>query len=436
MCLHMQVSSMNRLAYILLISAITVVGFVMYQNNDVGKVSLTFADYAFETNLIILFAAFLCLFFFSLILLKTLTFLKNSFFYLGNKRQARRIEKAHTALPKGLIEYAEGRFEQAEKIFLQQIEYSDNRLLAYLSAARAAQQLGAHERRDDYLLKAHLEAPEAEVAIGLTKAELQLAHDQNEQALATLTTLNEQVENHPYVLTLLANTYKHLHDWNNLKTILPALKKHTKLSAESFLSFEILVCNGQMSVLAKKSEPVTTENSQALINFWQEAQHHLKILPEVIEHYVRLLNSLGNNEEAELVLRQYLNKNWQDSSIALYSELDFMVENKQIELVEGWLKDHPHNAHLLLALGKMCLTRSLWGKAKGYLEASVAISPMPENYLMLARLIEEKMNDPEAAQEYYRQGLHLLAGDYSEAVLDKKISEVNDDKLQLKIVKS
>ncbi len=113
-----------------------------------------------------------------------------------------------------------------------------------------------------------------------------------------------------------------------------------------------------------------------------------------------------------------------------------MVENKQIELVEGWLKDHPHNAHLLLALGKMCLTRSLWGKAKGYLEASVAISPMPENYLMLARLIEEKMNDPEAAQEYYRQGLHLLAGDYSEAILDKKISDVNEDKLQLKIVKS
>ncbi len=248
---------MNRLAYILLISAITVVGFVMYQNNDVGKVSLAFADYAFETNLIILFAAFLCLFFFSLVLLKTLTFLKNSFFYLGNRRQARRIEKAHTALPKGLIEYAEGRFQQAEKIFLQQIEYSDNRLLAYLSAARAAQQLGAHDRRDDYLLKAHLEAPEAEVAIGLTKAELQLAHDQNEQALATLTTLNEQVENHPYVLTLLANTYKHLHDWDNLKTILPALKKHTKLSAESFLSFEILVCNGQMSVLAKKSEPVS-----------------------------------------------------------------------------------------------------------------------------------------------------------------------------------
>lgn len=455
MCKHMQVTAMNRLAYFLLISALTIAGFVMYQYDDIGKVNLAFADYTFKTNLVVLVAVIIGVFFLFLATIKIIALVNNSFFYLGKKHRARQKEKARAALPHGLIEYSEGRFEQAEKILLQQVKHSENPLLAYLSAARAAQQLGAHDRRDEYLRKAHLETPEAEIAISLTKAELQLAHDQNEQALATLTQLNEQVENHTYVLTLLANTYKQLHDWNNLKTILPDLKKHTRLSAESFLSFEILVCNGQMSLLTKKPGPengntidheVNNENnsdidSESLIHFWTGVPNHLKILPEVIEHYVRLLNSIGDSNEAEQVLRQYINKNWHDSSLVLYSELndtelDTTAEKKQLDVVEKWLKKHPNDAYLLLALGKMCLSRSLWGKARSYLEASLAINPMPENYLKLARLLEEKMDDQAAAQEYYRQGLHRLAGDYTEAILDKKIAEVNDDKLQLKIVKS
>jgi len=421
---------MNRLLYILLISAITIVGFTMYQHKDLGHIGFSFIGFSFETNLVVFGAATLCALFVILVMIKSWELLKKLFIFLGGVRKQRLAEKAHLSLAQGLIEYAEGRFEQAEKILLQQVEYSDNRLLAYLSAARAAQQLGAHERRDDYLRRAHIEAPNADVAIGLTKAELQLAHDQNEQALATLTQLSELTENHTYVLTLLANTYKHLQDWDNLKEILPALQKHSKLSSESFLSFEIAVCNGQLSNLAIKRD------SSLLINFWNDTSHHLKALPVVIEHYAKLLISVDAAGEAEQVLRLYLNKNWQESSIIIYSELDVMVDNKQLEMAEGWLKEHQHNAWLLLALGKMCISRSLWGKARSYLEASISINPMPENYLKLARLLEEHMEETTAAQEYYRQGLHLLAGDYGDEVLNNDAHDFERETPQLQIVKT
>ena len=421
---------MNRLLYILLISAITIVGFTMFQQKDMGQISLRFADFSFDTNLVVFGAAILCVLFIALVLTKGWHIIKNIFIYLGGRRNKRLTENAHLSLSQGLIEYAEGRFEQAEKILLQQVKYSDNRLLAYLSAARAAQQLGAHERRDEYLRKAHLEAPEADVAIGLTKAELQLAHDQNEQALATLSQLNKLSANHTYVLTLLANTYRHLHDWDNLEKILPALKKHGNLSTESFLSFEIIVCNGRLSNLAKNKD------SALLINFWQDAPHHLKTLPVVIEHYAKQLIVVDAAGEAEKILRLYLNKNWEESSIVLYSELDVMVDSKQLDMAESWLKDHQHNAWLLLALGKMCISRSLWGKAKNYLEASISINPMPENYLKLARLLEEHMEESSAAQEYYRQGLHLLAGDYGVEILEKNANDFERESPQLKIVKT
>ena len=421
---------MNRLLYILLISAITIVGFTMFQQKDLGLISFSFAGFSFETNLVVFGAAILCAFFIILVFIKSLLLIKNIFIYFGGKRKKRLSEKARISLSQGLIEYAEGRFEQSEKILLQQVEYSDNRLLVYLSAARAAQQLGAHDRRDEYLRKAHIEAPQADIAIGLTKAELQLAHDQNEQALATLTQLNRLSLNHTYVLTLLANTYKHLQDWDNLKKILPALKKHGNLSAESFLSFEIIVCNGQLRNIAKN------KNAQLLINFWNDTSHHLKTIPDVVEQYARQLVAVDASGEAEKTLRLYLNKGWEESSIILYSELDVMVDNKQLDMAENWLKDHQHNAWLLLALGKMCISLSLWGKAKNYLEASIAINPMPENYLKLARLLEEHMEESSAAEEYYRQGLHLLAGDYGVEILEKNANDFERETTQLKIVKT
>jgi len=421
---------MNRLLYIFLISAITILGFTMYKQNDFGQISLSFVDFSFNTNLIVFGAAFLSGLFAILALVKAYQTIKNIIIHFAGKRENRLEEKARLSLSRGLIEYAEGRFEHAEKILLQQVKYSDNRLLVYLSAARAAQQLGAHERRDEYLRKAHLETPDADVAIGLTKAELQLAHDQNEQALATLTQLNKLSANHTYVLTLLANTYKHLQDWDNLEKILPDLKKYGNLSTESYLSFEIIVCCGQLFNLAKN------QNSQLLIDFWSDTAPHLKEMPEIIEHYAKQLISVNAAGEADKTLRLYLNKNWEESTIVLYSELNVLVDNKQLEMTESWLKDHQYNAHLLLALGKMCISRSLWGKARSYLEASISINPMPENYLILARLLEENMDEPVAAQEYYRQGLHLLAGDYSEAVMGKEPHIFDHETPQLKIVKT
>ncbi len=421
---------MNRLLYVLLLSAITISGFVMYQHHDLGFISLRFAGNTFETNFVVFAAAILSLAFVIMLLARTWQSIKSAFSYLINKRRQQLENKAHTSLSQGLIEYAEGRFEQAEKVLLQQVKYSNNRLLIYLSAARAAQQQGAHERRDEYLRKAHIEAPQADIAIGLTKAELQLAHDQNEQALATLTQLHKLTPNHTYVLGLLASTYKLLQDWDNLSALLPALKKHGKLSAEHYLALEIAVHNGLMTKLSANND------SKLLIQHWKHAPHHLKALPDVVEHYVKRLIQVDAAGEAENILRLYLSKNWQESSIILYSKLDVMIDNKQLEMAEAWLKDHQHNAWLLLALGKMCILRSLWGKAKNYLEASIAISPMPESYLKLAQLLEQQMDEIAAAQEYYRQGLHLLAGNYSECAADIKNLNTGMKMPELKIVKN
>jgi HemY protein len=398
---------MNRLLYILLISAISIIGFSMYKQKDLGQVSLIFAGFSFETNLVVFIAAILSILFLFLLINQSWLYIKSAYTTIGNKRRLRLQDKARISLTTGFISYAEGRFEQAEKILLQHIKFSDNKFITYLSAARAAQKQNGHERRDEYLRKAIMETPDADIAIALTKAELQLAHEQNEQALATLQQLHKLAPSHAYVLTLLANAYEQLQEWDRLEKLIPALGKHCSLSSETLLSFEIAACQGQLAALVKH------RNSKLLIDFWSKTAGHLKLLPQLMEFYARQLILVDAAGEAEKVLRLFLDKNWHDSTITLYSELDVLVDNTQLEMTENWLADHQQNASLLLSLGKMCAAMSLWGKARSYLEASIAIDPMPETYLKLARLLEEHMNEAEVAQEYYRQGLHLLADNTS-----------------------
>lgn len=393
---------MNRFLSVVVIALVTVAGFAMVTQQDIGYFKVGFGDFNLETSLLIFGSSLLAALFCFLLLLRTFDLLKKAAVFFGARRKTRLAEKARDALSNGLIELAEGRFDKAEKLLLQQVKHSDNPLLAYLAAARAAQQQGAHERRDNYLRKAHASTPTAEIAIGLTKAELQLAHSQYEQALATLTLLYELAPKHAYVLKLLGKTYQLLSDWEKLKGLLNDIKKQGVLSTEKMLSLEIETWKGLLS------NRTYLKNHEQLTALWGDTPHHLKSLPDMIEHFARMLIKVGASGRAEAVLRKYLNATWHESTIILYSELDVLVDNKQLDAAESWLKEHQHNAYLLLGLGKMCVGRDLWGKARSYLEASIAISPMPKTYLQLALLLEEHMNEPERAQENYRQGLHLL----------------------------
>jgi HemY protein len=402
---------MKRLFFVLLSSAIIIAGYAMYTRNDPGLVQVSFAEFYYEASLLEAGVAVLAVLFAYLLLSYTFSLLKKLSGYFGKKRSRRLAEKARHSLEQGLIELSEGRFARAEKILRQKVEHNENALLTCLTAARAAQYQGAHDRRDEYIRLAHECAPDAHIAIGLTQAELQMDHNQLEQALATLSRLNERSPHHPYVLKLLAKTHCKLADWVSLRELLPDVRKAGAISDEKLLTLEIETWCGLISDRSK------TGNIDVLTRLWDEVPRNMKLIPEIIEHYARELVKLHAAGEAEQVLRDYLNNHWRESTVILYSELDVMASEKQISMAEEWLQDHEHNEYLLYALGKMCISKNLWIKARNYLEASLSVKPMPETYLKLAQLLEDHLDERRQAPEYYRQGLHMLCGDYGEEAL-------------------
>jgi HemY protein len=380
------------------------IGLVAYYFGP-GYVVLSFADLSIEASFIFALAFMAVGFFVFYYLLRLLSLLFRMPDYLGLRYSHRQAEKARNALVKGLIEMSEGRFSQAEKILLKQVNHSDTGLLNYLIAARSAQMQGAYERRDEYLRLAHETTPSADIAIGITQAELQIAHNQNEQALATLNHLSTIAPKHAYVKKLQGRVYEQLGDWDSLAQVLDDVRKSRLVDDSKLEEMEVSTYSGLLNQAIKQKD------LQKINETWQRVPKKLRENKTLLKQYLCELMKYKADDQAEPLLRTFLSHHWDESMVLMYAQLNSSNPQRQLETAETWLHGHSRSAELLLALGKLCIKCKLWGKARNYLESSLGIKPQIETYQQLANLLQDKMDDTPKAQEYYKKGLELAVAE-------------------------
>ena len=321
---------------------------------------------------------------------------------LRHWRDNRRNQNAQSASNAGLIELAQGHWKQAEKKLIKGVEHSDVPLLNYLSAARAAQKLSEPDRRDYYLSQAHKTTKGSEFAVQLTQAELQLAHGQLEQSLATLVELKRKSPKHSHVLFLLSQLYYKLKTWGDLQELLPALRKQKILNEHDLTDLEKTVYRELIQIAAKH------DKSEKLHAQWQHVPKALRTDPELLNHYARSLIQLKEFDDAESILKDAIKRQWNSDSVYLYGLTESNSPEKQLATAESWLKGHETNASLLLTLGRICARQKLWGKARSFFETSLHSTPKVETYEELARMLE-KLEEPDMASAYFREGLKQAA---------------------------
>src|SRR5690606_12985256 len=91
----------------------------------------------------------------------------------------------------------------------------------------------------------------------------------------------------------------------------------------------------------------------------------------------------------------------------LYGLLRGRDPGRQLQVAEGWLKQHSEDPGLLLTLGRLCLHSQLWGKAKDYLESSLTFQRHPETCAELAHLLAQ-LGELARSNSLYQEGLSLL----------------------------
>ena len=248
-------------------------------------------------------------------------------------------------------------------------------------------------------------------AVQLTQAELQLVHGQLEQSLATLMQLHATSPKHPHVLYLLARIYQLLRSWEDLRKLLPDLRKQNVLSPADLLQLEKLVY--------RELQTRATQHGKldALRSSWQQTPKHLRQDLDTVRHYVRCLLILNANDDAEQLLRDALKKQWDLDLVYIYGLIEASDKDRQLATAEGWLNGHENNPVLLLTLGRLCKRNKLWGKARSYLNASLGIKPHSDTYKELGQLLEQ-LNEHNEAGECYHQGLLLAAEEKRDGLLN------------------
>ena len=323
--------------------------------------------------------------------------------HLKQKKSEAGSARSQEALVAGLIDSAEGNWEQAEKSLIRHAANSGAPLMHYLTAAKAAQQRGAYEKRDEYLRLAYESTPGSELAVGLTEAELHLSHNQFDKALDSLRYLESLAPSHAAVLRLLHKTYEKMEDWEAIRKLIPSLHKNKVLMEAELKLLETETYSSLLKQQAEQQDP------EALKSIWQTVPGHIKTMPGLHAVYFAAMIEAGAGAEIEQALGDELKKEWNETLVVLYGCIESNDSKAQLSAAEKWLRQHPHDAILLRMLGKLSRRCQLNDKAEQYLSASLELEPSVDGYLFLGDLLAEQ-GDMERSNANYRTGL-LLSSD-------------------------
>ena len=314
-------------------------------------------------------------------------------------REHRQLERRDSELTAGLTQLIEGNWARSERLLTQGLRHADTPLANYLLAAHAAHLQGAADRRDQWLELAQGISSEAATSAKLTLAALQLQAGEPAAAVATLQALEPGSPDQPAVAALLARAYRALDDRAGLLTLLPRLARASLTPAERE-EVAKLALQGELS-----RADLTTER---LAEVWAMLPSELRITPPVIAERARALARLGEADEAEHELRSALKREWHPALVECYGEVRGTDSTKQLKQAESWLKAHPDDAALLLAAARLAMANELWGKARSYLESSLALMPAPAAYALYGRLLTQ-LGEDDGALLAFRSGLGLVS---------------------------
>ena len=376
-------------------------GWILVADHDPGFVLIQYGSWSLETSLVVFAIIFILLVVAGYMSLRSFVFVKRAPKRMSLWTKAQQKKRASEALTRGLITLEEGRWAEAERLLIRHASNSETPLLHYLAAARAAQKQQASERRDNYLRLAHETTEGSDIAVGVVQAELQLAADQKEQALATLQHLREVSPKHPYVLHLLQQLYRDMEQWQDVKAVLPDLRKRHVLPNADVAAL------GNATNVKQLQQAIEKQDWTEMDELWAQTDFKTRQSEDFLVPYVNGLIIQEKTDLAVELLERFLAKQWSDELITLYGQIEHGDMLKHLAKAESWLTSRQDNATLLLAAGRLAKANGIWSKAEEYVTSSLEHEPCGDAYQALAEILTEQGRHEQAA-ESYKQGLAFL----------------------------
>lgn len=317
--------------------------------------------------------------------------------------RSRRVQRA---IERGQLDLAEGRWASAQRHLQRAAEAEQQPLLYYLGAARAANEQGLYEESDALLARALARQPHAELAIALNHAQLQVDRGDTDGALVALEVMHERHPHNSQVLRQLQRLYLQRGDWPQLVKLLPELRKNKVLTDEQLGDLERRAWTQNLNVAGQQS--ATGDAAlPALEGAWAQLTGAQRNESALVLAYAEQLRQLGAQVQAEEVLQSALKRRYDSHLARFYGLVRGKDQARQLQIAEGWLREHAQDPSLLLTLGRLSAQNSLWGKARDYFESSLKLERNPETCAELARLLAQ-LGETERSNQLFQEGLGLL----------------------------
>lgn len=316
-------------------------------------------------------------------------------------RARRRADKARAAMHDALRAMFEGSYGQAEKLALEAAEGGEAPELSALLAARAAHELREFGRRDSHLARAERAGSGDSLAGVIARAGMLIEERRFGEALAVLDRLPAKARRHGAALRLELRARQQLGQWQQVPELTVQLEKRGVITPEY----------GRQLRLRAHAENLgrADDDAKALLARWRALPKAEANEARVAAAAARRLAEAGDCDAARRVLETAIEANWDGALVERYGRCDGEDVVQRIQWAERMLTAHPQDATLLLALGRLCASRQLWGKAQSYLEASLSVEPSAAAHLELATLLE-RLGKTQEAMRHYRLSAQRPAG--------------------------
>jgi len=386
---------MKRSFLLLLILALLLVaaGLAPMFKSDPGHVLINFGNWTIETSVLVLGSALLILW---------LTMHIAVWLWRMPVQTARKMreQRAFKQLERGLLALTEGDWGAAEKALEKSASVQGRTTAHYLAAAQAADSQDAHDRREYYLEQADSGGSKKRFLVELTRARMLLANGNRAAALPVLQDLYKRRRKHPQVLELLSRCYRELGEWNELQAMLPALKKAGVLNDEQAQELQEEIAVNKLR---------SASSAQELQTAWKKLPRAMRHHSAVVEAFALGAARLERADLAEPVIIASLKHEWNPALVLRYGDTTASDKSKRLKQCEKWLKQHPDDAGLHLALGRLCAGESLWGKAREHMIKSLELEPSSLGYDAFGQLLE-RQGELEPAMACYRNALRMNQG--------------------------
>lgn len=312
----------------------------------------------------------------------------------AQRRDQTRLEQGWTAL-------LEGRYAFAEKILTQVSSDSSEwrrQVLADLSAARAAHEVGAFVRRDDFIKQAqtlvirHDRQSNLKVAVAVVAADLWLDQGKAEEALLVLTQASIQDSKDVHTLRLLLRTHQQLHHHAQVLDLARLLGRKEAITASQTNALIETAAACQLKSLPKG------EKEEA---FWKSLRAEEKVLVEVALAGMSVFQAQGKHKEASKILDAAIKQTFDPRLLNAYAKAEPDQVTPRLQQAERWLSERPNDPDLLVTLGALCLAAQMWGQAQRYLEKSAHLRGDARVHALIGSLFD-RLGKPDRAANHWR----------------------------------